>query len=321
MLQSDIKQRFCAAVKRALKPAMRSAFWLLRMMIPITLFVVILDYLGFVQVIADFASPLFNLLGLDGRAALVCITSALTSIYSAIGVLAGLGLDFRSVPILATMCLISHNLIVETTVQKNTGASAYGIVFLRVFSSLIAGFLLNKILPDDFSGTLFLNVVASAPQGWGELLLSWLGTTGTLVIQVLVIVTLLNICQSILKEFKVIDWLTKPLRPLMAVLGLPYSTTFLWIVANMLGLAYGGAVMVGEVRKGELSEEDVSLLNTSIAQTHSLLEDSFLFISLGIGLWWVILPRMVCSVVTVWAQRGIRAYLSGHRRRKTFQMG
>ena len=79
MLQSDIKQRFCAAVKRALKPAMRSAFWLLRMMIPITLFVVILDYLGFVQVIADFASPLFNLLGLDGRAALVCITSALTS--------------------------------------------------------------------------------------------------------------------------------------------------------------------------------------------------------------------------------------------------
>ena len=306
MTISVFKQRISIAVSRSLKPAWVSVQWLLKMMIPITLIVSILNYIGVVHAISSFATPLFNLLGLDGRAALVFVTSILTNIYSAIGVAASLGLDYRSVTILATMCLMAHNLIIESTIQKKTGASATAITLFRILSALSAGFLLNRILPESFSGTLLLPTSLSQPTSVSELFINWLQVTLPLSIQIFIVIICLYILQNILKEFKIINYLTRPLHPLMTVLGLPHSTTFLWIVANTLGLAYGGTVLVSEIKNGRLTSDDVSLLNTSIAETHSLLEDSFLFASIGIGLFWIIIPRLVFSIVTVWAQRGIR---------------
>lgn len=309
MKNTTTTTRLYSAIKSSIRPAIKSALWLLKLMIPITLCVVVLDYIGVVTVIADFMAPLFNLLGLDGRAALVFITSCITSIYSAIGVIATFGLDYRSVTILATMCLISHNLFVETAIQKKTGSSAFLIVLLRMGMAFMAGFLLNQILPTDFSGKLLLNITTTKPNSWAELLMGWLSTTGFLVVQVVVIVMLLNIMQNILREFDLINKMAKFLNPLMKILGLPKSVTFLWVVANFMGLAYGGAIMVEEVKKGELKHNDVQLLNTSIAQTHSLLEDTFLLASLGISVLLLILPRLICSIITVWAERGLRVLI------------
>lgn len=301
--------RFLSAVKYSVKPSFKSAVWLLKMMLPIMLLVSLLDYFGIVGFVSVYTEPLFNLLGLDGNAAFVFITSCMTSIYSAIGVMALFGFDLRSVTIMASMCLIAHNLIIEGAIQKKAGVSFFGITMLRISMSLLCGFLLNRVIPADYTGRLFLSVVVDKPQNILDVFSIWAVTALKLSVKVIIIVYLLNALQNILKEFKVISLITKPLLPLMAILGLPRSTTFLWIVANTLGLAYGGAIIVEEVERGELSRSDVGLLNTSIAQTHSLLEDTFLFVSLGVGLWWVLVPRFIFSIVTVWVQRGFRVLM------------
>jgi len=94
-----------------------------------------------------------------------------------------------------------------------------------------------------------------------------------------------------------------PFAPLLRIMGLPANTGFLWMVAYTLGLSYGGAIMINQSEEGRLTKEDADLLNTHIAVSHSLLEDTLLFASMGYNLWILIFPRMLLSVVYVWARR------------------
>ncbi|MFI3265319.1 MAG: nucleoside recognition domain-containing protein [Rikenellaceae bacterium] len=287
----------------ALKPSVKSAIWLLRMMLPIMLVVSVLDFYGVIGYVSQFTTPLFNLIGLDGQAAFVYITSCLASIYSAIGVMALFGFDLREVTIMASMCLIAHNLIIEGAIQSRTGVSFWGITTLRIVSSLICGYLLNLIIPVELSGKLYLDVVTVKAESFGQMLGIWATTSLRLIVKVIVIIYLLNVLQNILRAFNLIDKLTQLLYPIIALLGLPRSTSFLWILANTLGLAYGGAVIVEEVSKGYIAKKEAALLNISIAQTHSLVEDTILFVTLGVGALWLMVPRLIFSIVTVWGWR------------------
>ncbi len=289
--------------REAVAPTAKSLLWLLKIMVPTTLLVTLLDHFGIVALISQYTTPLFNLMGLGGDAAFVFITSCLTNIYSAIGVMAIFDMDLRSVTIMASMCLISHNLIVEGVIQSKSGSSLLRITILRIASALICGFILNQVLPDQMSGNLILEGSTTHASSLTELLTSWALSTLRLSIKIAVFILLLNILQNLLKVFKVIPILVKLLKPIMRTLGLPQSTTMLWIVANTLGLAYGGAAIIEEIDRGEVSPEDAKLLNTSVAITHSLLEDTILFCAIGVPLFWVATPRIILSIVAVWGIR------------------
>jgi spore maturation protein SpmB len=113
----------------------------------------------------------------------------------------------------------------------------------------------------------------------------------------------LSILQRLLSEFGVIRLLSKLLSPLLLIFGLPARTSFLWIVANVLGLAYGSAVMIEEVEAGKISAEDADLLNHHIGISHSNLEDVLLLCAIGALFWWLLLSRWAMSVILVWERR------------------
>lgn len=293
-------------VTGAVKPSIKSATWILKLMIPIMLGVSLLDYYGVIAFISQYTAPLFNLIGLDGKAAFVFITSSLANIYSAIGVMALFDFSFREATIMASICLISHNLIIEGIIQSRSGVTFWGITLLRIVSGLFCGYILNLIIPDTFNGSLYLEVVAAKSDTLLGVIESWAITTLYLSVKVILIIFGLNILQNLLRAYNLITLLTSALSPIITLLGLPRSTTFLWIVANTLGLAYGGAVIVDEISKGEITDDEASLLNISISQTHSLVEDTILFVLIGISVWWLILPRLTLSIITVWCERGLR---------------
>ena len=283
----------------ALKVSLKSAIWLLKIMIPATLFVTVLDFIGVISYASAFVEPFFAPAGLDGRGVFVFITAIFASIYPAIAVMATLGIEFRMAVILASMLLIAHNLIVESTIQKRTGASFFGMIVLRIVFAYITAVVLNALLPVDMTGTLILDVATERPDSWGALFAGWGVSMIKLIGQILTFIISLNILQNILREYKILDRLIKPLRPLMKVLGLSNNTTFLWLVANTLGLAYGGTTIVNELEKGEVTRGEARQLNISIALTHSLIEDTLLFVAIGIPLLWLVVPRMLCSIIAV----------------------
>lgn len=294
--------RLASCVTKALKPAGKTALWLLKITLPVSLAVTILQYVGILAIVSQWLSPAFNLIGLPGEAALVYLTGFFLNIYSAIAVIGSLPLDGRAITILAVMCLIAHNMIVETTVQKRTGSKAWQIVMLRLGFSIVSAIALNLLLPADMGAGYGLQENAQELPLW-PLLLSWAVSAIWLSVKIIILVSLLMILQRILQEFGLIKILSTLFNPLIRLMGLPTSTSFLWIVANTLGLAYGAAVMIEEVEAGRLSRKDADLLNYHIAISHSNVEDVLLFVAIGVSFAWLLIPRLIIAMVAVWGRR------------------
>ena len=298
----SIIMRFWKCVRKAVPVAMRTSIWFLKIMLPVSLFVTLLSYFNILPYISSFAAPLFTLIGLPGDAALVFVTSIFTNIYTVIALLATLDFSVREGLIMATMCLVSHNFIVETLVLQKTGSSASGMVFLRIAGSFVAAFLLNWILPEMGGKMMAETAVAMNLQ---ETLIHWLGSSLLLSVKIVLVITGLMILQRVLEEFGVLKILSSMLSPLMRVFGLNPDVAFLWLVGNTVGLAYGSAIMLDCAKEGKLEHQEADLLNHHLAISHSQLEDPLLFMVMGLPVGWLILPRVVLAMIVVWIRRGI----------------
>ena len=297
----EFGKRLAKCVRSAVPRGMKTAAWLLKLTIPISFGVFLLDYLGWINVLAGWVAPALRLIGLSGEATVVLLTSFFTNVYSAIAVMTTLGTGYREGTILAVMCLISHSLIVETAIQRKTGSNPWRMVLVRLSASLLAAFLLNRFLPADMQAEhskVVLQSVTFLPA-----FKAWIVTISITTLKIVVLVNLLLILQKILDEFGLIRWILLPFKPLLRIMGLPANTGFLWMVAYAIGLGYGGAIMISQSEEGKLSREDADLLNHHIAISHSLLEDTLLFAAMGYSVVILIFPRMLIAVVYVWARR------------------
>lgn len=297
-------QRLARVSRKSALSGLKTALWFAQVTIPVSLAMAVLGYLGVVDWVSVRLQPLFGLMGLGGEAALVWLTTMLGNIYAGAAVMITVGIDFRSAILLAAMGLVCHNLIIETAIQRKTGASGLWMAVLRIFASLLTGWLLHLIVPVDLTGHIVGSGISVAEAtSWGGVFKAWALGLIPLLIRMFVLIVGLNVIQGILREFKILDLLTYPLRPLMWLFGLPRSTSFLWLICNVIGLAYGGAALIDEVATGRSTPRDARLLNTHVAISHSMIEDTSIYGMLGIPIGWLIWPRVVLATVVVWVQR------------------
>jgi len=282
--------------------ALKTAWWMIRIMLPVSLVVMFLQYFGLLSYISNFLTPVFKHIGLPGESALVYITSFFLSVYAAIAVIGTLALDMREITILAIMCLIAHNMIIETAIQKRTGSSAVRVVIVRTVCSFVGAILLNLILPKE---TLANVSVHKAVQYTGLLnvLEVWFNGSFWISLKVVIVVTSLMFIQKILDEFGIMKVLSAIFRPLMKPMGLSEKISFHWIIANTIGLTYGSAIMFEQVETKKISLKDADFLNQHIAVSHSLLEDTLLFVTIGVSAVWITFPRVAIAIVVVWLYR------------------
>jgi hypothetical protein len=264
--------------------------------------VMLLQYFGVIALVSRWLTPLFLHIGLQGEAALVFITCTLINHYAAIAIIETIGFDARSITILALMCLCAHNLIVETAIQKKTGASAVRMVAIRLLFAVAAAAMLNAILPDAAADTS-MKKIQLVEDNFLVVLTHWALSALSLTVKMFTIIVALTVLQRVLAELGVIRRMSKLLRPLLRLFGLPAKTSFLWIVSQTLGLAYGAAVMVEEKNSGKVGKRDMDLLNHHIAVSHSNIEDVMLYFSVGASLFWMLALRTAFAVAVVWERR------------------
>ena len=296
--------RIWKCTHEALPKSGGTSLWLLKIILPVSLLVRLLDYYGAIAWLADYMHPLFNLIGLPGALASVFITSIFLPLYASIAVMTSLAMTIREATILTLMCLVAHNLLVECAITKKTGSSFWGMVLLRIGMAFAVAVFLNTLLPAD--NTPFQLFVQPDPfVSLDGVFSAWFQSSLVLIVTIVLIVTALMILQRVLSEFNLIDSISRPLRPLMRVFGLPNDSPFLWIVGNVVGLAYGGAVMIDLVEEGKLSLKDSNTVNYHLAISHSLLEDTILFVALGINWFIIIGTRLLFAMIVVWGRRFI----------------
>lgn len=301
-MESSTGSRIRASIKEVLPSSAKTCIWMVKITVGVSFAMMLLKYFNILPWISDFISPVFKLFGLPGSAALAYLSGYFVNNYSAIAVISSLDLDWRATTIICTMALCSHSMILETAVQRKTGASALRMVVVRTLTAFALGFILNLVLPGSSE-----QIVDAAAQKWETpfwpTLLQWFLSTLKLVVTMVLIIFGLNILQRLLQEFGIMNVIAKVFKPLMYVLGLPTSTTFLWLVANIVGLGYGAAAMLDEIGRGSISERDVKLLNSHVCVSHSNVEDLSLMVAIG-GVWyWMLFIRMAASMVLVWEHR------------------
>lgn len=294
--------RFLNCVKSARPSAFKTIWWLAKIMTLVSFVIMLLQYLGVIEWISYWMTPLFSHFGLPGEAALAYVSGYFVNCYSAIAVMTTLDLGTRAATILSVMVLCSHNMFVETTVQHKTGSSVARIVAIRTLSAFILAWVLNKIMPGSFE-TSSISDNVQEKLTFVAMLNDWFFRTLKNVIIMTVLVYLLTVLQKILTEYGIIEYISRFLKPAMIFFGLSPRTAFLWLVSNTLGLAYGAGIMIEEAEKGETTKEENDLLNHHIGISHSNLEDLLLFAAVGGAYLWMLLSRWAMSWILVWERR------------------
>ncbi len=295
-------------VRQAVPRAMKTIWWIFKITATVSFIMFLLKYTGILTWIATAVSPVFRIFGLPGDASLAYVSGYFINVYSCIAVVSTIDLTARQITILGTMTLAAHAMVVETAVQKKTGAPALYTVLIRTLGSLSLGIIMNQVLPGrpvyDATTVNLSEIPFFQIQGeFWPMFMIWFKGLMKLAVWMTVLITLLNIIQRAFYEYGIMNWISKVFSPLLTLFGLPKETSFLWIVANVVGLSYGSAAIMDEMERGKISDRSILLLNTHIGISHSNLEDLTLFTAIG-GVWyWMLLFRWALVTILIWSMR------------------
>ena len=289
-----------------LRNALKTALWIIRIIIPVSFVVTLLDFYGVIEWISTYTAPLFQLIGLQGNAAIVYFSSLFLPLYAPIAIIATLPLTLREITILALMCLITHNLPIECAVQRRSGTPFWQTLVIRLIFSILGGILLNLILPESlilspcFRGTSEAEgVLNSQLSTLSSQLINWLTSTLSLCIKIILIITALMYGQFLLKRYGIINKIARPLAPFMRLCGLQPDSAFLWLVAQIVGLTYGAGIMAQEIEESGANREELHRINLHICVNHSLIEDTAIFCMLGVAWYFLVIPRLIFAIIIV----------------------
>ncbi len=283
------------------REGLKASLSIIKIMVPASLLVSLLDYFGLIKIISGIISPFCGFLGLHGEAILALLSGYLLNTLSAIAVMSTLPLTIKEITILSSMILLSHALPLELAVQRKAGGPLFLIIFIRLSSSLLTGFILNLIIP---AGTAPLDtaLLASTPDktvSFRDTMVSWL-SGNTIIVKVIIINIMITIFYRFLKRSDIVEKISSLFKYFMFIFGLPKETTFFWIITNVVSLVIGTSMIIEAKENKSLDEIHLKKLNISLASCHSLIQESANFLPVGAPLLFLIAPRVVISLVSVW---------------------
>ena len=308
MVRQGRNNALCSMLKDSLRPTVRTTCWLLKIMLPISLAVCLLQYYGVIAWCAQWLNPLFCHIGLPGASSIAFLTGATVTTYASLAVMMTMELTLRQATIIAIMVLICHALPLECTVVQKVGSRPIRMGLLRIAGALLAAMYLNLVLPEMSEPFSALSVSAADASVW-QVLQGWLLSSLKLSIMIFAIIYALMFVQRLMERYGLMQKLVSPLSPIMVLFGLPPSAAYLWLVGNVLGISYGSAVMIQLEEEGKISREEANEVNYHLIMNHSMLEDTLVFATAGVSALWILSTRLLFAFILVWGRKALMAVL------------
>ncbi len=97
--------------------------------------------------------------------------------------------------------------------------------------------------------------------------------------------------------FRVSDYLSKVLRPILKLIGLSPAATNTMLIGQFLGLLYGSTLIVQEAREGKISKADIFAAMSFMSIAHAVVEDTILLMLIGGSLWGLLAFRFLVAFI------------------------
>ncbi|GAB1410984.1 hypothetical protein MASR1M90_21380 [Desulfovibrionales bacterium] len=292
--------KFVTEIKNIVLRSVRISLELYKIMIPILIVVKVLHELDLISWLALPLQPIMSLVGLPGEMGLVWATAMINNIYGSMIVFVSLAgeqsLSVAQVTVLCTMILIAHSLPVELHIVRKSGPALWFQGLLRIVGALVLGWILSKTYA--MGGWLQEpNVLAWTPEPESSNLLSWALDQGYNLLMIFVIILVLSTAMQIFTAIGLTQWCVRLLSPVLRLLGIGPEAGPLTIVGMVMGLSYGGGMIMHEAHSGKVAPKDVFASLSLMGLAHSIFEDTLLMAVLGAHISGLLWARVIFTLV------------------------
>lgn len=284
---------------RGLRQGLNVTWTLGKVIFPITLIVTILQYTPVLPWVIKQLSPIMGLLGLSGEAAVPLVLGNALNLYAGIAAIISFDFTVKEVFIMAIMLSFSHNLFIESTVASRVGVNWWLISGIRIGLALLAAFVINLVWSGGAEQAQYGFITSQSTDfnGWQGLALHGLQTALIAVIQLACIVIPLMIVMQFLREKGWLTVFSNKFAPFTRVLGMERNTSMTLVAGLTIGLAYGAGLMIQAVKEDGVSKKDMHLALIFLVACHAVVEDTLVFIPLGIPVWPLLVIRLTTAII------------------------
>jgi hypothetical protein len=287
------------------KDAFRVYLDLLKIMLPVSLGVRLLQQTNVIDILGNWLAPLAIALGLPSGGAMVWVNTLLTNMYGGMitfhSLQLGATMSVAQVTVLAQLMLVAHTFPIELSIARKAGIPFLSMFLWRFIMAIVSAWMLYLLLSSFqlLTAPVHLPEAMTLPGTAQDTWPVWLMNEVQRYIMVFFVVLALMAVMRILKASGFIDAFSRSLRPVMRWLGIHESVIPITVVGMTLGILYGGALMIEETRKHNLAPKDVFYAFCLMGICHSIIEDSLLMMTLGANGYVVFLYRPLCALVTL----------------------
>ena len=302
---SEFRSQLKTGLRTGIKKGWSSFVWICKIIVPVSFLAALLQWSGWLSQLDFLLHPLMSLINLPAAAALPIIIAMLVSFYAAIGIMVVLPFTIEQMTLIALFITIAHMLIAEGIIQHKSGLNIIKATLVRIGAAILSVLVVSQFFTDT-SQSVTLPASLAVDTLFIEVLKGWAIDTLGLCGRVFVIIMLVMMALYCSESLGWLKYVRKFFRPLMKVLGLSDRAVTMWVTGAGFGLLYGSAVIMEEANKETLTKEELEHLHISIGINHSIVEETALFLALGVNPLWLLIPRFVAATIAVYTLRAIQ---------------
>ena len=273
--------------KNTLNSSFKSAWIILKLVIPIYILADILFYYNTLSYVSFMVEPFTSMLGLPAEASLAIISGIFLNLYAAVAFAAPLDMTPHQWSILAVFLGICHSLVVESVIMKKIGISTFYSYSMRFLVGLFVAYLTYLMPASWFEAIIsddnFLKVTYSS---FTDLIIGSSYDAVVLSLKIIVLITILIYIMDFIKTRKFVLESQKNV-----------SKGFSIVVGVILGITYGAGILIQEAKSGAISKPDLFYIGTFLMICHAIIEDTLLFVIFGADFTMVIVIRTIAAIV------------------------
>lgn len=274
-----------------LRQLTRTLVVLLRVMIPVFLLVSVFEALGWIELAGRWLAAPLGWIGMGPRAAVALLVGLFAGLYAAIGTMASLGMTPAEALPVVLFIQFAHALPMEASVAHQGGANGWHHALSRVALGILAAALAPLLAPlagidsaaAPAAGVAAAPATAAGSQTFGQLLLRSLGDLGETLLLLVAILAAITLVVQLLEQSGWLERWSHAAAPWMQKVGWNGEAALPLVTGLFVGLIYGAGVMIERFQRGRLDRRVGREVFLFLGACHSVLEDPFIFVPLGVG--------------------------------------